>query len=651
MTTSSDDILAGLLAECSDLILAGATVRACLDRYPEHAAVLEPLLTTLAEVHELSAMPVRPAAAAARTREQFMTAAVRLAEEKKAAPVTLWARLAAWWAGFVALFAPPAGSAPPRMLPGRMPVGLFATMIVVALLGVLITGGVTASANSLPGDLLYPIKTTAERVQWLITRDPAARTTLEQKFSDRRIQEAKAVAEQRRTVASLPLDGTIEAISGANWTVSGLGLTLDPAAQIIGIPTVGAHVQGVLRAPGDGRLIVTYAEVETPPTHDPPATAGTLPTATPTERAATATASPTATPTAETSAMAAGAANKRPGREWREPDDWTPALATATPSVTPLRTATRTPRPTGTSTLTRAPSRTPRTDLPPPRPVITSRIIGWVSRISGSRWIIDGLAVNTNGATQIIGNPGVGWKVSALVVQETDGSYTALQIEALAPPEATPEPVELTDILNGMNGEWWTIGGTPVKILGDTKIEGDPQIGDLVSMKGERHLGEIWALRIALVQLTQVEFEGIISAVSGSSLVVGGHTVLIDGNTQIIGSPEVGRTAQVSAVRMPDGRLIGKVIMVLDLAPTPTRTPTRQPTPTPTLTPEPTATPTSEPTSTPTSEPTATPTSEPTSTATSEPTAIPTSEPTSTTAPEAAPTLSPEPPASPSPVP
>ena len=123
--------------------------------------------------------------------------------------------------------------------------------------------------------------------------------------------------------------------------------------------------------------------------------------------------------------------------------------------------------------------------------------------------------------------------------------------------------MEFTDILQEMNGEWWTIGGTPVRVLGAT-IEGDPQIGDLVSVKGERLSSEIWALRIVAIRLTEVQFEGIISAVSGSSLVVGGHTVLIDSQTQIIGTPEVGRVAQVAAVKMPDDRLIGKVIMVLD---------------------------------------------------------------------------------------
>ena len=244
MTTRTDDILAGLLAECSDSILTGATVKACLDRHPQHATALEPLLTTLVDVHELRAVPVRSSATAARTREQFMAAAMRLAEERRTPPVTWWERLAAWWAGIVALFVPRTGSRTPGM-----PVGLLAAMLVVILVGVLVTGGVTASAKSLPGDLLYPIKTSSERVRLFIARDPMVRSGLEQEFAARRRHEAQAVAEQGRRADSLSLDGTLETISDNHWTVSGLDLTLDPAVQVIGDPVVGARVRCVLRAP------------------------------------------------------------------------------------------------------------------------------------------------------------------------------------------------------------------------------------------------------------------------------------------------------------------------------------------------------------------------------------------------------------------
>ncbi len=622
MTTSSDDILAGLLAECSDSILAGITVKACLDRHPQHATALEPLLTILVDVHELRAVPVRSSMPAARTREQFMAAAMRLAEERRTPPVTGWERLAAWWAGIVALFVPPAGSRTPGM-----PVGLLAAMLVVILAGVLVTGGITVSAKSLPGDLLYPIKTSSERVRLFIRARPdGAQRPRAGILERRRRHEAQAVAEQGRRVANLSLDGTIEEIHDNRWKVSGLDLTLDPALQIIGNPVVGARVHGVLRAPGDGRLILIYAEVEDPAGNGASAPAATATaTATPTRPAATATA--TATATIDESAVSGAAAPGLPDQRWREPEGWAPALPTATNAPTRVPTATGTPAPTATPaappTVTLAPT---RTDMPPPRvEPLKHRIEGWIESIEGDIWIISGIPVRVSGATQIIGNLVVGSKVSASVVAEADGSWTALNITVLAPPEATPEPVEFTDILQKINGEWWTIGSTAVRVLGDTTIEGDPQIGDLVSVKGERHQSEVWALRIAVIRLTEVQFEDIISAVSGSSLVVGGYTVLIDSQTQIIGTPEVGRVAQVAAAKMPDDRLIGKVIMVLDPTPTPTVTATQPPEPTATSTLEPTPTLTPEPTSPPNLDQTATLTPELTATPTLEPTPEPTS--------------------------
>ena len=277
--------------------------------------------------------------------------------------------------------------------------------------------------------------------------------------------------------------------------------------------------------------------------------------------------------------------------------------------------------------------------MPLARTEVKRRIEGWVERIESGQWTIDGVTVNITEETQITGDPGVGWKVSVIVREEADGSYTALQITSLATPAMTPEPIEFTDVVEEMGDEWWTIGGMRVKIVGDTRIEGDPQVGDLVSVKGERRQGEIWALRIVAVPLTEVQFEGIINSVGDSAIDVGGHSVLINSETQIIGNPEVGRLAQVAAVQMPDGSLIGKVIMVLDPPATPTPTATRQPTSTPTSTPtpEPTPTDTPEPTSTPTPEPTPTDTPEPTSTPTPEPTPTDTPEPTSTLTTESAP--------------
>jgi hypothetical protein len=155
----------------------------------------------------------------------------------------------------------------------------------------------------------------------------------------------------------------------------------------------------------------------------------------------------------------------------------------------------------------------------------------------------------------------------------------------------------------------------------------NPVVGDLVSVKALRQSnGELWAKSITPIRGTEVQIDGTIEGFGGDSITVDGQTMTITSETQINGTPEVGRRAQVRALQMPDGSLIALVIVVIEPTPTDTPEPTASPTvaPTDTATVEPTATETVAPTATETAAPTATDTVAPMDTATSEPTATPT---------------------------
>jgi hypothetical protein len=632
MTRSTDDLLAELLAECTDLIIAGATVDACLERYPEHAAALKPMLSTLVQVRQLRPVPPRPAEVMARSRAQFMAAAQRVSPSvmtPQAARTKTWSEhIAAWWLG---VWARPGWLGPAERMPRGMPAGLLASLLIVILSGLLATGVLATSARALPGDFLYPVKIGTESVWMLLQPDPIAREEVRKEFADRRVEEAKAVVELGRPVPSMALEGTIEAIYDDTWTVSGLIIDITADTRIEGQPTVGARIQGRMHAPGDGRLVALYIEVETPlsgelvPLPTPIATVTTPPT----DRPLTAT--PTSTPSRR--ASDSRAAMGFPTQSFAEPADRPTRRPSPSPTVRPTKTPWSSLTPTATVPLA---ATVPLTSTPTPspaqaRPDTKVRIEGWVNSIDGDLWTVDGTTFTTDGGTKYIGNPGVGWRVSALLRVEPNGSYTALQITAISGPEASPEPLEFTDVVKATDGEWWTIGSYQVKITGDTKFEGDPKIGDLASVKAQRRTGgEIWALKISAVRDVEVQFQGRVDAINSDSLVIDGHVVFLDGQTKIIGRLEVGCDAQVSAKQMPDGRLIARVVVVMEPEPTPTP----MPTPTSTPTAEPTRTATPEPTATATSEPTATATSEPTATATPEPTSTPTLPPTETSTPE-----------------
>jgi hypothetical protein len=354
-------------------------------------------------------------------------------------------------------------------------------------------------------------------------------------------------------------------------------------------------------APGDGSLIVRYVEIE--PLAGPAAPAP-IPTPSPaaTRVSPTATVSPTSTAPAPEPAAGLIAA---PGiiDEPAEPPVRTP---TATP--TPGPTATRTP--TITSTLV------------PAREHDKRRIGGFVQQIAGSYWTINGVTIEVNGATVFIGLPRVGSLVEALVEIMPSGAMIALSITEVAPPpEATPTNEEFMDIIHAINGSNWTVGSRMVIVTGETVLENDPGVGDWAEVDARRYAnGELRARRISAVPEREVNFVGVIEALSGGSWQIDGRTVWITGETQIFGEPAVGAIAEVAALELPDGRVIAKMINVK--APEPTPTPTiavAEATPTPTL--SPTTTPEATMTPTPSPAPTASPTNVAPATAT--PTATP----------------------------
>lgn len=574
MSDSQETILIELMAECADRVLAGGSTVACLERYPEHASALEPLLSAVLDVHRLRQVPARSAAVKAASRAKFLAGAQTLLEpaESTGGPV---AQRGKWWRGLPAWLGGTPGA---RGLPQMMPSGLAAALVIIVLAGLLLTGMVSASASALPGNLLYPVKTATERVQVLLTFDLEDRERLLDELAQRRIDEAKAVVDQERRVASMALQGTIEAIAGNTWLVSGLTVTITPDSVIVGTPVLGGRVQGSVRAPGTGALIVRYAEVEPPEQIQPaapPATPTPTPASTPTRPLATPTAMATITDPISPGGPGASGPHARP-IPYYEPTDQPAQAATSTSiptaTVTLTATATRTPTLTTTPTVTATPT--------PPRDPVTGRIVGRVLRIVGGWWTIDEITVETNPETRFIGDPTVGSRVEAIVIIQPGGAAVALTITEIEPPGGPPEPLEFTDIVQAIDDGIWTIGGRQVIVSSETVLVNDPGVGDLVTVVAERYSdGQVRALRITAISEVMVYFDGIIEAMDGDTWRIGGYLVVVTADTQIIGEPTIGALAQVAALQLPDRSLIARIIAVIAPAPTATATPTPSATP------------------------------------------------------------------------
>lgn len=147
-----------VLDECLERVLVkGETIEQCLQSYPEQAAELEPLLQTALVTKKASAIQPR-AEFKARARYQFRSALQEVASRRS------------------------------RPLFGWFP--QWATVVTIVLVLMLVGGGtVVAADNSMPDELLYPVKLEAERVRLILTPSDVGKAQLCARLADRRVAE------------------------------------------------------------------------------------------------------------------------------------------------------------------------------------------------------------------------------------------------------------------------------------------------------------------------------------------------------------------------------------------------------------------------------------------------------------------------------
>jgi hypothetical protein len=153
-----------ILDECLELVLKGEGVEACLARYPEHAAELEPLLRTALETRKAMSVGPRPEF---RQRAGYeFQAAIRGVKPRGGKGFFRWHLR---WAAPVAL------------------------IIGILMIG---SGTVTAASSSLPDETLYPVKLAAESVQIAFTPSALDKAELYARFADRRVAEIIKMADR-----------------------------------------------------------------------------------------------------------------------------------------------------------------------------------------------------------------------------------------------------------------------------------------------------------------------------------------------------------------------------------------------------------------------------------------------------------------------
>ena len=156
------------LNDCIERMAAGESLDSCLSSYPDLSAELKPLLEMSSAVAQ-TAMDVEPSTQfKAEARYRFQEALTKR-ERKHAKPRSEFRRFSLKWA-----------------------------TVAIALLVVFIAGSTTgiASAQSVPGQPMYPVKTFVERVQMGLTIGNARKSLLHITYAERRSSEMQSMINQ-----------------------------------------------------------------------------------------------------------------------------------------------------------------------------------------------------------------------------------------------------------------------------------------------------------------------------------------------------------------------------------------------------------------------------------------------------------------------
>jgi hypothetical protein len=260
-----------------------------------------------------------------------------------------------------------------RRAVGSRPLTLQRTAIVVAIVAAMMGAVDTASAQSLPGETLYPWKRTKEDISLALVTDPNQRSHMLVEFAGRRLNEFNQLVDTGKAADSVlvaqTLDNLLDNLQGAiaeDQKTEDVDMT--PAVKQILNETQSALTQAAVVAPATAQVLDQANDRAAIISQEIPATTAAA-TATPTAQAATQQATATSVLANASSSTAPVAATPSDGGPNNKP---TPVLS-ATENLSELPTLSPT-RASGEPTVTpsvptiepiNTPTADPSTAIPP----------------------------------------------------------------------------------------------------------------------------------------------------------------------------------------------------------------------------------------------------------------------------------------------
>lgn len=126
--------------------------------------------------------------------------------------------------------------------------------------------------------------------------------------------------------------------------------------------------------------------------------------------------------------------------------------------------------------------------------------------------------------------------------------------------------------LDSIQGNIWIVSGVGFNVTPQTEISGNPQVGDLVSVKGRILKSGAWvadSIELAEDAATLATFTGLVNSMSATNWVISGVTVQITSATQISAGIVLNDPVKVSFIVLPDGTRQAQQIELLQAEPKP----------------------------------------------------------------------------------
>ena len=216
----------------------------------------------------------------------------------------------------------------------------------------------------------------------------------------------------------------------------------------------------------------------------------------------------------------------------------------------------------------------------PPAPVAAAlqapdptqiHIEGELKSKSPDLWVVGEFSVLVDGQTQYVEKRGLAdlgaWLI-VWAVSDPSGTPRAEIIVVDRPAGASTPIIQFSAVLNKANGEWWVVGDQMVHLSPPVlSVVVTPTVGSLVTVTAEQQDSLLEAIRIetAVQDPSQIplDFEGTIEAMELDRWQVDGRWVKVPpSDTLIIGTPAVGKHAEVRALLQGDGSLLAILIRV-----------------------------------------------------------------------------------------